>query len=81
MARPERIELRTTWFEARYSPVVAFPFSETFIADNCTTFLRYYFSVWVCFALYYLDSLIFIGDFQRRCFGEVTPVILLSGCC
>ena len=81
MARPERFELPTTWFEVRHPTVVAFPLSATFIADYCTTFLRYYFSIWACFLLYCLDSLIFIGDFQRRYFGQVMPVILLSGCC
>jgi len=68
LARPERFELPTTWFEARYPTVVFFPLSATFIADYCTTFVRYYFLVWACFALYWLDSLIFIGDFQRRYF-------------
>jgi len=32
MARPERFELPTTWFEARYSTVVSFPLSATIIA-------------------------------------------------
>ena len=39
MARPERFELPTTWFEARYPTVVVFPLSATFIADYCTTFV------------------------------------------
>jgi len=37
MARPERFELPTTWFEARYPTVVVFPLSATFTADYCTT--------------------------------------------
>ena len=68
LAHPERLELPTTWLEARYPTVVVSPLNATFIADYCTTFLQYYFSVWACFALYWRDSLIFIGDFQRRYF-------------
>jgi hypothetical protein len=52
--------------------VVVFPLSATIFAHQCTTFVRYYFLVWACFALYSLVSLIFIGHFQRRYFGSVT---------
>ena len=40
MARPEGLEPPTTWFEEKYSTVVVFPLSATFIADYCTTFVR-----------------------------------------
>ena len=40
MAHPEGFEPPATWLEARYPTVVFFPLSATFIADNCTTFVR-----------------------------------------
>jgi len=64
MARPERFELPTTWFEERYPTVVSFPLSATFTADYCTTFVQYYFAVWACFALYSLDPIVYLGDFN-----------------
>jgi len=37
MARPERFELPTTWFEGRYPTVVFFPLTATIIADYRTS--------------------------------------------
>ncbi len=58
-----------------------FPFKRNIYCRLLYNFPPTLFSDLGLFSLYCLDSLIFPGDFQRRYFGQVTPVIPLSGCC